>query len=98
MAGVAIGSWIGTLFFSARLIGGPMGARIMVGAGWLLLLLALSLSFGAQARVGRALAVVDETPVITARHGDLTAGVAGALVPWMIVIGLALIGLAVLVA
>lgn len=93
MAAVAIGSWIGTLFFSARFIGGPTGARVMLGAGLLLLLLALFLSFAALARVGRALARIDEP---AARHDDLTAGAAGALVPWLIVIGLGVIGLAVL--
>jgi len=98
MAGFAIASWLGTLFFSARLIGGPTGARVMLGAGWLLLLLALSLSFAAQARVGRALAGVDEAPAPTARHDDLTAGAAGVFIPWLIVTGLALIGLAVLLA
>ena len=101
MAGAAIGSWIGTLFFSARLVGGSMGARVMLGAGWLLLLLALSLSFAAQARVGRALARIEEllaTLSTGARHDDLTAGVAGALAPWLIVIGLAVIGLALLLA
>jgi hypothetical protein len=98
MAAVAIGSWIGTLFFSARLIGGPTGARVMLGAGWLLLLVALSLSFSAQGRVGRALARIDEAVAITARHDDLSAGAAGAFVPWLIVIGLGVIGLAVLLA
>jgi hypothetical protein len=93
MAGIAIGSWIGTLFFSARLAGGPAGARVTLGAGWLLLLIALSLSFAAQARVGRALARIDDP---AARHDDLTTGIAGALVPWLIVIGLAVIGMAVL--
>lgn len=101
MAGIAIGSWIGTLFFSARLIGGPTGARVVLGAGWLLLLLALSLSFAAQARVGRALARIDE-PVATlstaARRDDLTSGTAGAFASWLIVIGLAVIGLALLLA
>jgi hypothetical protein len=95
MAGVAIGSWIGTLFFSARLIGGPMAARIMLGGGWLLLLVALSLSFTGQERVGRALTRIDDP---AARHDDLTAGGSGAIIPWLIVLGLALIGLAVLVA
>jgi len=98
MAAVAIGSWIGTLFFSARLIGGPTGARVMLGAGWLLLLVALSLSFSAQGRVGRALAGIDESLAITARRDDLTAGAAGAFVPWLIVTGLGVIGLAVLLA
>ena len=98
MAAVAIGSWIGTLFFSTRLVGGPTGARFVLGAGWLLLLLALSLSFAAQARVGRALARIDELLATTARHDDLTSGAAGAFAAWLIVIGLAVIGLALLLA
>jgi hypothetical protein len=94
MAGVAVGSWIGTLYFSARLASGPMGARVMLGAGWLLLLVALSLSFAAQARVGRALARIDEP---AARRDDLTAGAGGAVVPGLIVTGLAVIGAALLI-
>jgi hypothetical protein len=93
MAAVAVVCWIGTLFFSARLAGGPPGTRVMLGAGWLLLLLALLLSFAAQARVGRALVRIDEP---AARNDDLTAGAAGAVVPGLIVVGLAVIGLAVL--
>ena len=93
MAGVAAGSWLGTLFFSARLAGGPMGARVMLGGGWLLLLVAVSLSFAAQARVGGALARVDDP---AGRPDDVMAGTAGAAVPLLIVIGLAVIGLAVL--
>src|SRR5256886_9399092 len=34
LAGVAAGSWLGTLFFSARLTGGSLGARIALGVGW----------------------------------------------------------------
>jgi hypothetical protein len=95
MAGVAIGSWIGTLFFSARLGGGTMAARVMLGTGWLLLLVALAVSFAAQARVGRALARVDDA---AGRPDDVLAGAAGAVVPGLIVIGLAAIGLAVLIS
>src|SRR5688572_12043964 len=79
MAGVAIGSWIGTLLFSTRLIGGPLGARVMLGAGWLLLLAALSLSFAAQSNVGRALARINEP---TMQHDELGGGTAGSVVPW----------------
>jgi hypothetical protein len=93
MAGLAAGAWIGTLLFSPRLIEGPPGARFLLGGGWLLLLAALSLSFAAQARVGRALAIIDGP---AARHEDLSAGAAGASVPWLIVSGLAVIGFAVL--
>jgi hypothetical protein len=93
MAAVAVVSWFATLFFSPRLVGGPVAARVLLGAGWLLLLAALSLSFTAQSSVGRALATLDEPSV---RHDDLGAGITGAIVPWLIVIGLAAIGLAVL--
>jgi hypothetical protein len=97
MAGIAIGSWIGTLFFSARLVGGPIAGRVMLGGGWLLLLASLALSFGAQARVSRTLSRADEALTANARGDDVTAAAAGAVVPWLIVIGLALIGFAVLI-
>jgi hypothetical protein len=95
MAAVAVGSWFGTLLLTSRLIGGPVAARAMLGSGWLLLLAALALSFTAQSRVGRALAILDEPG---GRHEDLGAGAAGVLVPWLIVLGLGVIGLAVLVS
>lgn len=94
MAGVATWAWIGTLLLATRLIGGPIGARIMLGAGWLLLLAALALSFAAQSRVGRALARFED-PI--GRHDDLDGGAAGAFVPWLILCGLAVIGLAALI-
>jgi hypothetical protein len=94
MAAVAVGSWFGTLLFSSRLIGGPIAARVMLGGGWLLLLAALSLSFSAQSRVGDALGRLDDAAT---RHEDLGAGAAGAVVPWLIVVGLAVIGLAMLI-
>jgi hypothetical protein len=95
LAGVAVASWFGTLLFSPRLMGGPVAARAMLGAGWLLLLLALSLSFTAQTRVGRVLAALDEAET---RPEQLGGGAAGQFVPWLIVTGLAVIGLAVLIA
>jgi hypothetical protein len=95
LAAVAIGSWIGTLFLSSRLIGGPMAARALLGGGWLLLLIALSLSFGAQAQVGRWLAQIDASSH-GGRHDEPSSGAAGAVAPWLIVIGLAVIGLAML--
>src|SRR5439155_14122125 len=42
IAGVAVVSWIGTLFFSPRLVEGALSARLALGAGWLLLLAALA--------------------------------------------------------
>jgi hypothetical protein len=96
LAGVAVGSWVGTMLFSTRLIGGPVGARVMLGVGWLLLLAALSLSFAAQSRISGALARVDDTAA-QMRQDELMAGPPGAMVPWLIVLGLAVIGLAVLI-
>ena len=94
MAGVAIASWLGTLFFSARLIGSGAGARAMLGVGWALLLAALALSFVAQSRVAATFARLGEG---TATSTDVTRG-AGAVVPWLIVAGLAAVGVAVLAA
>src|SRR4051812_12127927 len=51
LAGIAVASWIGTLFFAARLLGGPVGARAALGGGWVLLLAAFASSFIAQGRV-----------------------------------------------
>src|SRR6267143_2062597 len=77
-----------TLFFSARLIGGPAGARVALAGGWLLLLLAFACAVLAQSQVAEALNRDD---------GRLDAGVLGALALWFIVAGLVLVGLAVLV-
>jgi hypothetical protein len=96
LAGLAVGSWVGTLLFTTRLLDGTMGARAMLGAGWLLLLAALALSFSAQSRISDALARIDEVGALSARHEDLKAGALGTLVPWLIVSGLGLIGLALL--
>jgi hypothetical protein len=92
LAGVAVVAWLGTLFFSARLIGGPVGARAALGFGWLLLLAAVAVSFSAQSRVAAALDAMapDDRPI---------ASVAGGLLAvWLIVAGLALICVAVLIA
>ena len=91
LAGVAIASWLGTLFFSARLVGGEAAGRIALGGGWLLLLAALAASFVGQAAVTRGL--------VRADAGDSVAsGTAGTLAPWLLVGGLAVIGLGVLLA
>ena len=91
LAVVAVASWIGTLFFSVRLIGGSLGARVALGGGWALLLAAVAAAFAGQSSASRALAPIDLD-----RDGTVPSGVAGALAPWLIVLGLALIGLSVL--
>jgi hypothetical protein len=91
LAVVAVASWFGTLFISVRLIGGSLGARVALGAGWALLLAAVAAAFAGQSSASRALATIDLD-----RDGTGPSGVAGALAPWLIVLGLALIGLSVL--
>jgi hypothetical protein len=95
LAGVAVATWIGTLFFSARLMGGATGARVAMGGGWLLLLGAIAMSFVAQSQVAAAL---DRVGSISDRRDAISSGIAGAMALWLIVLGLALVGLAVLIA
>src|SRR5436190_19896067 len=42
VAGVAVVSWLGTLFFATRLTAGGAGPRVAVAGGWLLLIGALA--------------------------------------------------------
>ena len=89
VAVMAAVSWIGTLFFSARLLGGPPGARAALGIAWLLLLAAFASSFVGQSQVAESASRTDERAV--------DSGLAGAFALWLIVLGLALVGVAVLV-
>jgi len=90
-AGVAVASWIGTLIFAARLDAAATGARVAIGVGWALLLAALGAAFVAQSRVAATLDRADE---MSPREAG--AGVAGALAPWLVLAGLAVVGVAVL--
>jgi hypothetical protein len=91
IAVMAAVSWIGTLFFSARLIAGGVGARVALGSGWVVLLAALALSFAGQAAVSDALGRIDLD-----RDRAVPSTMAGRLAPWFVVAGLALVGMAVL--
>jgi hypothetical protein len=93
LAGVAVASWLGTLFFATQLIGGPSSSRISLGLGWLLLLAALAASFAAQTSIGRALGRIDDP---AANVDTLTRSGAGSVAPWLIVAGLATIAFGVL--
>ena len=95
LAAIAVASWISTLFFAARLMGAPVGARVAIGGGWLLLLTAVAMSFVAQSQVGAAL---DRGDATVDPRDAASSGVAGALALWLIVLGLALVGLSVLIA
>ena len=93
LAGVTVASWIGTLFFSARLIAGAAGPRLAVGVGWLLLLATIAASFVAQARVARSL---DRGEGEAASRAPISSGAGGTIAPWLLVSGLALVGLAMM--
>ena len=94
LAGVAAVSWLGTFFSAAALMNSGTGARVALGVGWALLLGALGACFTAQSAVADNLM----------RAGDRTAadfassGPAGAAAPWLIVLGLAVIGFGILFA
>jgi hypothetical protein len=93
LAGVALASWLGTLFFATRLVAGT-GGRIALGAGWILLLAALGSTFSGQSRVARALGAIDDR---TQPADVSSSGATGAIAPWLIVAGLAVIAFGVLV-
>lgn len=95
VAGVAVATWIGALLFSARLLDAGVGARAMLGGGWMLLIAALGFAFAGQARVSAGLGRLDgPMPGGT----ELSSGAAGAVAPWLLVGGLAFIGVAMLIA
>jgi hypothetical protein len=105
MSGVATASWVGTLvaaFFSGRVSGAGVAARVLLGSGWVMLSAALAVSLVAQSRVVGVLArldrEVDGHVFGGIRSDDLISGGGVALVPWLIAIGLAVIGVAALVA
>src|SRR4051812_15417941 len=100
LAAVAVAGWIGTLLL-AMLPGGIVragaGARVALGGGWLLLGGAAAASFSAQAQVARVLAWLSTADAASARH-DAWSGAVGASALWLLVAGLALVGVAVLIA
>jgi hypothetical protein len=103
LAAIAFASWISTLFFSARVLAGGVAARAALGGGWLLLLCAIAATFSAQSRVAAALGMLG--PGFRSAAGDVgdkggavSSGIAGALALWLIVGGLALVGVAMLTA
>jgi hypothetical protein len=105
LSGVATASWLGTLLaalFSGRMSGAGVAARVLLGSGWVMLLAALAVSLVAQSRVVGVLARLDREidghVLGGVRSDDLTSGGGVALVPWLIAIGLAVIGAAALVA
>jgi hypothetical protein len=100
LAGVAIASWLATMFFAADLLGGAPGVRLAMGGGWLLLLVSLAAVLAGHARVNRQMAArargVDSSVVPADSELTVSSGRAGALASWLVVAGLGLIGLGLL--
>lgn len=93
LTGMAASVWIGTLVWSVRLMGGGIGARVSMGAGWLFLLGAIAASFVAQSRVAAAIDAL--------ASGDgpaIRAGASGAAALWLTIVGLVFVCLAALIA
>ena len=87
LAGTALIGWIVSMLMLAfRLASTSTPARVMVAAGWLLLLGALAAAFNAQPKVTVAMAD-DRAP---------GAGTAGTAALWMLVTGLAVTALSLL--
>jgi hypothetical protein len=99
LGGIAVAGWIGTLLL-AMLPGGVLrsgtSARLALGAGWLLLGAAVAASFTAQGQVARVLEslVADDG---TRGSGLMARGI-GAATLWLLVLGLAVVGISILIA
>src|SRR3954468_749262 len=93
LAGVAIVTWLGTLVMSARLMAGGLGARLSLGAGWLLLLGATAASFVAQSHAASA---ADALPMSEDSRPPAIASAAGTSALWLLLCGFVLVGVAAL--
>ena len=99
LAGVAVAGWLVTLLLAAwpdsRMVA-TTGARVALGVGWLLLGAALAASFTAQGQVANIMAGAALPG--TSQPGIVSPGGVGAAAPWLIMGGLAMVGVAALIA
>lgn len=98
LASAAVAGWIGGLLLAllpGHVISGSAGERVALGLGWLLLLAAIATSFVAQARVADDLDAIARGNERAAARG-ISSGLSGALTVWLVVVGLAFLGLTVL--
>lgn len=94
VAGLTILTWLGTLIVAGQIMRGSMAARLVLGGGWVLLLSALVAALAGQATIAKTLGHIDE--MLGARETP-TSGAAGAVAPWLMVMGIALVALAALI-
>ena len=93
IAAAAVAIWIATLFLVSRVPAG--GARLALGAGWFLLGAAVAASFSGQSRITGDLDALARDVGVPSAH-SISSGVAGQLAVWLVLAGLALLGIAVL--
>jgi hypothetical protein len=96
LVGIALLGWIGTLFLSGRVMGGPIAARVLLVAGWVALLGALAAALQGYTAAAKTLARVGNLTDPLPESIEATTG--GAAASWLIIAGFALTGLAALVA
>jgi hypothetical protein len=95
LAAVGVVGWLGTLSFASRMV--ETSSRVMFAGGWLVLLAAVATSFAAQAQV--AAAVERAKGAADGMWDDRDAvwsSAPGSISLWLVVVGLALVGLAIL--
>lgn len=95
VCGVAAVSWIGTLVLAFAMRGGTAVARVLVGGGFACLLAAFAAGFAAQTAIEDQMQRAGEYSSSTS--DVLTPAASGRAAPWLIVVGLALVAVAVLV-
>jgi hypothetical protein len=91
IAGIAVATWIGTLFFVGRLGSAAVGARFTFAVGWMLLLAAIAVSFSAQSRIGQELGRIASAPESDRLDVPPSPG-AGNAALWLLVAALGIIG------
>ena len=92
IAVAATAGWVAALALSAWLPAAGT-ARIILGFGWVLLLIALLCSFLEQARLSRVLAVADDRLSVESNTAPAAAGLAA---PWLVAVGLIALSVGVL--
>jgi hypothetical protein len=91
LAAVGVVGWLGTLSYAPRMV--ESAARVMFGGGWLSLLAAVAVAFGAQARIAAA---VDRAKGDDFGRESDWSNAPGLVTLCLVVVGLALLGFAIL--
>jgi hypothetical protein len=95
LAAVGVVGWLGTLSFASRMV--ETSSRVMFAGGWLVLLAAVATSFAAQAQVAAAVERAKGTADGMWDDRDAVwSSAPGSISLWLVVVGLALVGLAIL--